>query len=288
MKQYTYLCVLAVCAFIGMAVWQYAKFHDGKLHVIFCNVGQGDAILIKPPNNTYILVDGGPDKRVLDCLSRHMPFWERELSLVLLSHPHADHFMGMYYLLERYRFTYFATEKLSNKTPAFTEYIRLLGEYHIPKQFVWIDDGWNIGNMHLTVVSPTEQFIEQTSPGGTIGESGEFASLILHVSYGSFDLVLTGDSQARELREAADRIGKPIDVLQSPHHGSATGLDDQVLRQLSPKLAVISVGKNRYGHPTKFVLDLYKTYGIKVLRTDNGGDVEIVSDGNTWWITRSH
>lgn len=284
MKYYLICIFIALFSLCATAAYQYTTFHDGKLHVIFCDVGQGDAILIVSPDNNYILIDGGPDKRLLDCLARHMPFWERELSLVLLTHPHADHFMGMYYLLERYSLTGFFTEKLFNKTPAFTEFTRLLGEYRVPQRFVWMDDSWQMGNLHITIVSPTEQFLRETSPGGTIGESGEFASLIAWVSYGSTDILLTGDSQARELHEAADRIGKPIDVVQSPHHGSATGLDDQVLRQLSPKLAVISVGKNRYGHPTKFVLDLYKDQGVRVLRTDQEGDIEIVSDGKTWWV----
>jgi len=286
MKKIVCLACFTIVALLGTIAYQWITFNDGKLHVIFCSVGQGDAILIKTPDSNYLLVDGGPDKLVLDCLSRHMPFWERTLSLVLLTHPHADHFMGMYYLLERYSLTIFVTEKLSNKTPAFTEFIRLVGEHHIPKRFVEMEDEWKIGNLHLMIVGPTDSFLTQTSPGGTIGESGEFASLIIHLSYGSFDLLLTGDSQARELTEAADRIGKTIDVLQSPHHGSATGIDEQVLTQLSPKLAVISVGKNRYGHPTKFVLDLYKDHGIKYFRTDRGGDVEIVSDGNRWWVAR--
>jgi competence protein ComEC len=286
MKYYFIISFIGVSSLLGLVLFQYYHFNDGKLHVIFCNVGQGDAILMKSPNNKYILVDGGPDKRVLDCLARHMPFWERTLSLVFLTHPHADHFMGMYYLPVRYSLTQFVTEKLSNKTPAFTEFIGLLEEYHVPSRFVWIDDSVSVENFHITVVSPTEQFLAQTSPGGTIGESGEFASLILHVSYGSFDLLLTGDSQARELHEAVDRIGKTIDVLQSPHHGSATGLDAELVSELSPKLAVISVGKNRYGHPTKFVLDLFKDNGIRVVRTDQGGDVEIVSDGRTWWVAR--
>src|SRR4051812_44999369 len=87
---------------IVLAVFEAGKFNDGKLHVIFCNVGQGDAIFIRTPNGKNMLIDGGPDRSVLNCLAKHMPFWERRIDLMLLTHPHADHFMGMYYVLDRY------------------------------------------------------------------------------------------------------------------------------------------------------------------------------------------
>lgn len=68
-------------------IYQKIKFDDGKLHVIFCNVGQGDGIFIRTPRGSDIVVDGGPDNAVLSCLWGHMPFWDRTIELMVLSQP---------------------------------------------------------------------------------------------------------------------------------------------------------------------------------------------------------
>ncbi len=118
-----------------------------------------------------------------------------------------------------------------------------------------------------------------------IGESKKFGSLELLVSFGSFNALLTGDSQVDELSEAQHLFSK-IDVFQIPHHGSKYGIDSQFLSTISPKLAVISVGKNKYGHPTPQVLKILDDLGIKFLRTDRNGDVEIIADKNGQFSVR--
>jgi competence protein ComEC len=267
----------------GVVLFEYMQFYDSKLHVIFCDVGQGDAILIKTPENKYILVDSGPDRRVLDCLSRHMPFWQRNIELMLLTHPHADHFFGMFFLFERFHIKAFATENLDNKVASYQEFLRLIEEKQIPKRTVFAGDKLLLGDLILTIVAPSEDYLTQTSPGGMIGESKEFASLITHVQYGNFDVLLTGDSQANGLKNGFANVSEQIDVLQSPHHGSATGLDTDVLQAIHPSLAVVSVGaQNRYGHPSPKTLDLLQAQKIPFLRTDQAGDVEIISDGSSW------
>ena len=285
MRKIVFFIGLILLLLGGVGVFQYIVFDDSKLHVIFCDVGQGDAILIKTPSNKYILVDAGPDRSVLNCLSRHMPFWQRTIDLMLLTHPHADHFFGMFFLLQRYTFDAFATEDLNNKVASYQEFLRQLAEKQVPKKTVFAGDEWQLGNVNLTIVAPSHDYLTQTSPGGMIGESKEFASLITHVHYGTFDLLLTGDSQANGLKNGVANVSEQIDVLQSPHHGSGTGLDADVLQSIQPSLAVISVGaQNRYGHPSPKTLDLFHTQNIPFLRTDQDGDVEIVSDGNTWSV----
>lgn len=288
MKHIILIAVVIVFALVGLFAYQYATFHDGKLHVIFCDVGQGDAILVKTPAGKFILADGGPDKSVLSCLSRHMPFWQRALDLVLLSHPHLDHFYGLNYVVDRYSILSFATENLDNQTASFQGFKHLLFEKHISQTIVLADDSWKFADgVVLTIVSPSEEFLAETSPNGVIGESREFASLITHISYGSFDVLLTGDSQAGEVQRVGDALIQKLDILQVPHHGSATGLTATALQALNPTMAAISVGENnRYGHPKEQVLQLLKRQGTKVVRTDVSGDIEIVSDGSSWNLQR--
>jgi competence protein ComEC len=291
MKQKVFLMLICFVLLAGTAVYQYFHFNDGQLHVVFCDVGQGDAILLRTPANKYILIDGGPDRKVLDCLSKHMPFWQRTIDLVLLTHPHADHFFGMFYVLERYDITSFATEKLENKSASFQELMKMLKERQISVKYVSQGDRWVLKsaidkkneNVALSILGPTKDFLERTSPNGSIGDSKEFASLVTELSYGSFHVLFTGDSQMGELGSIAaglDYKSNPIGILQSPHHGSKTGLNQTIVQQIAPKLAVISVGQhNRYGHPNKGILDIFQQEKIPVLRTDKAGDVEFVSQG---------
>ncbi|MGH9857879.1 MAG: ComEC/Rec2 family competence protein, partial [Acidobacteriota bacterium] len=204
----------------------------------------------------------------------------RRIDLLLLSHPHADHFFGMFAVLEQYEVKAFATEDLVNKTQSYQALLDVLDEKQIPQRHILAGDRWRIGNVSLAVVGPTEQYLHQTSPGGTIGESKEFASLVLQLTYGKFSVLFTGDSQAVGLEDALPQMTTAITVLQVPHHGSATGLDKDVLEQINPHLAVISVGaENRYNHPHPSILGLLKDENIPIRRTDLVGDVEVVSDG---------
>ncbi len=285
MKKYIFFTILSFTFLLGLAAYQFFSFNDGRLHVVFCDVGQGDAIFIRVPNQKLILVDAGHDKSVVDCLSKHMSFWERKIDLVFLTHPHQDHFFGLNYVLERYSVLSFVTERLSNESASFRDFIRKIKDEGISQKTVFAGDKYRIGEAALSIESPSQEFLARSSPNGMIGERAEFASLIMTITYKDFDLMLTGDSQIEALLEAISKNKKIIEVLQVPHHGSKSGLNREVLERLLPRLAIISVGaKNRYGHPNKQIINMLDEAKIKILRTDQRGDIEIVSDGTTWRI----
>ena len=269
----------------GIFVYQFGLFSDGKLHLVFCDVGQGDAIFIRTPKGLDILVDGGPNDSVLSCLSNHMPFWDRDLELVMLTHPHADHLKGLISVARHYKIISFATENLKNDTVIFKALMDELKGQNIKIKYLYAGDTFKLKDkVGLKIVGPSREFLKKTSPEGLIGERSEFANIESLFSYKDFSVLLTGDSQALQLKEALlDGKLKDIDVLQVPHHGSKTGLDSEILSFLKPELGVISVGKNRYGHPAKEIIEILRNKDIKILRTDEKGDIEIVSDGKEWF-----
>lgn len=287
-----FIISLALFSLGAIFFYQYARFNDNKLHVVFCDVGQGDAIFVRTPKGLDILIDGGPDTSVLSCLSNHMPFWDRTIEVVALTHPHADHLVGLISVLKRYKVESFISEKLENKTESFNELSRIVQNKKISSRYVFLGDKLRIKDgVVLQVLSPSKEFLQRTSPGGVIGESGEFASLVLLLSYGEFDVLLTGDSQVSGLEEALGVKPLPeLEVFQVPHHGSKTGLNSEILNEVRPRLAVISVGKNnKYGHPSKEVIEILRNREINlpagkagILRTDQDGEAEIVSDGKGW------
>lgn len=286
-----FIISLALFSLGAIFFYQNARFNDNKLHVVFCDVGQGDAIFVRTPKGLNILIDGGPDNSVLSCLSNHMPFWDRTIEVVALTHPHADHLVGLIGVLKRYKVDLFIAEKLENKTESFRELARVVQNKKINSRYVFAGDKLRIKDgVVLQVLSPSKEFLARTSPTGVIGESGEFASLILLLSYGEFDVLLTGDSQVFELAEAlaasqGEALQGEVEVFQVPHHGSKTGISQELIDQINPKLAVISVGKNnKYGHPSKEVIEILKSREVRTLRTDQNGEVEIVTDGKGWGV----
>lgn len=285
MKKFLLLLSLSAIVLFIFGVWQVVTFNDGKLHVVFCDVGQGDGILLKTPNNSYMLFDSGPDDKVVSCLGRHMPFWSHELSLALLTHPHADHLNGFLPVFQSYTIDQFVTERLANKTQGYKKLQADIKDTKTQETMALAGDMFRTSTLTLKFVGPTDTYLHDTSPKGFIGETGEFGSLETLVEYGKFKLLMTGDSQAAELEQALSLIAGKITVLQVPHHGSKTGLTSDVLHTLSPQLAVISVGAhNRYGHPALTTLELLQQAKIPFLRTDKAGDIEIVSDGEKWEV----
>src|SRR5438270_8629698 len=110
MKKFILPILLSLAVLLCIYLYQFFVFHDNKLHIVFCDVGQGDSILVKTPGDSTIVIDGGPDSSLINCLHKHLPFWQRDISLVMMTHPHADHLQGLLYLLDRYQVGHFATE----------------------------------------------------------------------------------------------------------------------------------------------------------------------------------
>lgn len=269
---------------------------DDKLHLVFCDVGQGDAILAVFGTN-QILIDGGPDDSVLSCLSKHIPFWDRKIEVVVLTHPQADHMTGLVEVLRRYEAEVFATTPVNSSTATFKVLKDLVGGSGV--EVVNPTTGTRLvsGLIYLDIVYPSTGFLSKYGYLGATGEGdvlGAFTtdkdpnefSVVLNISFGQFDALLTGDIMPAVTPQILS-TGKirEVEVLKVPHHGSKNGLTKELLEAASAKLAVISVGKNnRYGHPHQEVLQMLLDRGVKVLRTDQESDIEIISDGESWWI----
>jgi competence protein ComEC len=271
---------------------------DRNLHIVFCNVGQGDAAYIRMPNHQDMLIDGGPDNAVLSCLGRHMPLYDRTIDLILLSHPHSDHLKGLTEVISRYKVNNLIklpVDDGSKEVKTLNEEIRMK---HIVSRALYPSDGFKMGEVNFQTVWPDKQYVFEHSDSLNIAQApmnekvlgvsksvdlNEF-SYYLHLSYGEFDTLFTGDADSAIEPKLDNAPLSEIEVLKVPHHGSKTSLTDRFLDKIKPKLAVISVGKNPWGHPTEETLKQLSDQAIEVLRTDREGDIEVVSDGKRWWV----
>ncbi len=282
------LLIYFALIFLGLGALLIFQLKDlGKFRMIACNVGQGDGLLLISPGGKQVVVDGGPGKKILDCLSSHMPFWDRKVEMVVLTHPHAEHMEGLLAILENYKVGTIVTTNVPNKDKqsfstnklfiAWQEEIKKSGaRVYVPGA----GDKFTVDNLTFDVLWPTRDQIEQWMlvPASDLNET----SILLRANYGNFCAYLTGDLPKEILQRLID---KPCDVLKVVHHGSKTGTNQEVVDAIHPKLAIIQVGaKNQYGHPHKEVLDVLGANGVKVLRNDLNGEAEVDSDGKGFTV----
>lgn len=287
MKKAAILFFTASVFFLILIIFVFFQFNDSRLHLVVCNVGQGDAIFIRTPRQADILIDGGPDKKVLDCLSRHMPFWDRSLDLVIMTHPDADHSTGLIDVIQRYQVSSFYTEAVPGRTDIYKLLKLVLAEKDLSARYLYSDNILNEDSgFRMKTLWPSTEAIESTDQNRANLRLNE-VSVVELISYGNFRALLTADAGSGVMDRIADEAPS-INILKVPHHGSKTGMSDYFLDQTSPDLAVISVGANNsYGHPNPISLDLLKKQNVKVLRTDQSGDIEIISDGKTWSVVEN-
>jgi len=276
-------CILLV-SFLG-------SLPDGKLHVTFCNVGQGDATYVRFPDGRDMLVDGGPNDAVLACLGRHMPFWDRDITIVVNSHPQNDHVKGLVSVLQRYKVDYVVRSDITSSSDVYAQFVDAITTHHVPQRLMTAGEKISVGPASLSLIWPSQSQIARMHPGtGVLGASTDTnlndGSLVFFLRYGSFDALFPGDADSHvEGRYTGDRLADDhVELLKVPHHGSKTGMTQGFVDWLKPAISVISVGKNSYGHPSAEAITMLQMIDSKILRTDQVGDIEIVSDGKRWEI----
>lgn len=251
---------------------------DGRLHVYFLDVGQGDAILICAPDGRQILVDGGPSPTaLLNQLGAVLPFWDRSLDLVVLTHPDGDHITGLIPLLERYRVALVLDVPQSDTSSLAGSWLTNLAAADAPRTYALRGMRLPVGDLRITVLNPGSPLLT-----GTNSDDNNNA-IVLRLDYGEASLLLTGDAET-EAEQALLAAGLPLraDVLKVGHHGSNGSSSAPFLAAVQPQIAVIQVGaENTFGHPHADVLA--RLAGSEILRTDERGRIEIISDGKQVW-----
>lgn len=268
---------------------------DGRLHLRFLDVGQGDSIFVTTAKGSKVLIDGGPDGKAAGLIGGFLPLNDRTIDLILLTHAHADHAAGLIAVLREFKVKNIVFNRLDYATRTYADFLAAVEAEQKQGAKVFAaksGDQINLGELNLKILWP--QAVSESSPSA-LSQSAEFSpsghdlnnqSIVVLLSYGDFDAFLPGDEEADEAKRMAAKVFLPqVEVLKVGHHGSSNGLYDGLLKALKPQLAVISLGRNNaYGFPSERTLNLLSQNGVRVLRTDFNGTIEIVSDGKTWGI----
>ena len=250
------------------------------LEVNFFDVGQGDAIFIQTPQRYQILIDGGPDPKIIEKLTQEMPFWDRTIDLIILTHPHRDHMAGLIEVLKRYKVENILWTGVMQETSEYNEWKNLIknegAKIFIAHAFQKITTPTTV----LNVLYPFENL------EGKRVKNINNTSIVSKLVFGEISFLFTGDiykSVEKKLMKTGIELN--AEVLKVSHQGSKTSSSEEFIEVVGPKIAVVQCGKNnKYGHPHLEVLATLEKYGIKVLRTDEQGDIKILSDGKIFKI----
>ena len=267
--------VLFICVIFLISLEVFKK--DKVLTFAMLDVGQGDALFIESPTGKQILVDAGPPGAVMKELSKRMPIFDRSIDMIIITNPDADHIAGFLEVLKVYKVGAVLEPGTTNDSKTYEKLERMIQEKNIPKNLA--KAGMNIdmgGGAYLEILFPDRDVSEWERNDG---------SIIMKLVYGENSIMLTGDATITTEQIILDKYPAEfldVDILKVGHHGSYTSTRDSFVKALSPKYALVSLGKdNTYGHPHIETMDTLNKLGAEILRTDLVGTIIFKSDGKT-------
>lgn len=264
---YSILIILFLISLILAGIFYGSR--KTNLEVDFLDVGQGDAVLVSQ-GSRQILIDGGPSgQKVLEKLGQYIPFWDRNIEVIIATHPDQDHIEGLIDVMKAYSVGEIIDNSYDADSQVYKKYLETIGEKKIPR--LKGEAGVNIklsDDAQMKILNPP------SGPEKDPKDSNS-ASIVAKLVFGANSFLFTGDLPDEKEKELiSEKIDLSSRVLKISHHGSKYASTDEFLEKVHPVEAVISVGKNnRYGHPSEEILGRLDARKINILRTDEMGDV---------------
>lgn len=275
MKKKYYFLILIIFLII-LCLWGISFLPDGKLHLYFVDVGQGDGILMQLPTGEFILNDGGPNQKIIDFLSQKIPFYNKNIDLIIMSHPHADHINGLIEVLKRYKVK---NLMLTGVKYDYLGYDKLL-EIALDKgiNLIYIDGqkDYKFGKVAIDILYPDQNI------NGKYFANVNNSSIAYRLIFSDFKAFFSGDlEKEKEEFLISQKLHLNSDILKAGHHGSKTSNNVNFLNQIKPIWVIISCGVgNKFNHPNPETLKNLQSISQKVFRTDLQSDIEIIVDRN--------
>lgn len=247
---------------------------DESLLVYFLDIGQGDATLIRTPNDQDIIIDGGPDNTLIKKLGAYLPFYDHKIETIILTHPDSDHVSGLVEVLRRYQVDRVLLTKVLSDTPSYQAFLSELEKNKINSVVINSQQKIDLGGgVFFDIFYPTENF------EGKEVESTNNTSISGKLIYDNTSIMFTGDLEIEESL-LDDGLNLKSDIYHVGHHGSNNANDLKFVSAVDPTYAIVSVGaSNRYGHPQYRTLKNLQSVEAEVWRTDESGDVIFYSNG---------
>lgn len=267
---YPILILLLILAAIIFSIVFFVR--KDYLNIYFLNVGQGDSILVSQGSN-QLLIDGGKDgKLLLQKLGKYIPFWDRKIEIVVSTHPDQDHIGGLVDVFKAYNIGTVIKTNAKSDSQVFKKLEEEIAAENAQAVEAKKDVSIKFANGAIAdILFPINSIPE------AVDDASNDNSVVIKLTYGENSFLLTGDlpdaQETNLIRDALAKNSLNSQVLKVSHHGSKYASSDEFLAAVKPADAIISVGKNSYGHPNQETLDRLIKKGIKIFRTDEIGDI---------------
>ncbi|HYE59884.1 MAG TPA: MBL fold metallo-hydrolase [Candidatus Kapabacteria bacterium] len=267
----------------GVKIFEQNESPVQGMTVVILDIGQGDATFIEFADGTQMLIDCGKDASILAALGRVMPFYDNTLDYLVPTHPDLDHYGGCMDVLKRFdveHVVYTGYQKDDGKNAYYQAFMQAIKDEGAVYHHIKARETWTIASTTVDFLYPDHDVsVDPTIPDGKPDPSNEESnntSLVMKLSYGDSDLLLTGDIAFAVEEYLLNTYGSILDVelLKVGHHGSAGSSKQEFLDVVTPLHATISSGKgNSYGHPTPRTLKRLERVSSTIWRTDELGDI---------------
>ena len=275
--------VIFLSGFLGFNVFLSNQNSD-KLRINFFDVGQGDSTFIQTPYKQDILIDGGPDNIITEKLGSVMPFYDKTIDLIIISHPHSDHITGIIQVLNKYNVKEIYYNGIFYPSKTYIELLRKIKEKDIKLTLIKEQREIKLGkNLILKILFPNKDLRGKEIP------NLNNTSIITKLLYKDDSALLVGDAELEEEQILLKNdLNLKADILKVGHQGAINASSKEFLEKVKPKIAVIPVGAdNKFGHPSRRVIKRLEKFGAQVYRTDYNGTVNIISDGTNNYIIKT-
>lgn len=264
--------LLAILLFLSLFTGLTKTEAASNVKVHFINVGQGDSILIQTPNEN-ILIDGGGKGKGDEVVAYLKKQKIKTLTAVVSTHPDADHVGGLAYVIQNLNVKSVYAPKISHSTQAYKDFLKAVQRkgLKIKTAKTGVEITTKAKNTSLTFIAPVKSYAKSDLNNW---------SAVLLLKHNKKTFLFTGDAEAKSEQDMlAKKLIPTVDVLKVGHHGAATSSSAAFIKKAKPKYAVISVGKNSYGHPTSTVVKRLKSIKAVTYRTDKYGNIIFTSTG---------
>lgn len=259
---------LTILILFNIILWQNILTKQKNNQIIFFDVGQGDSSLIQTTSSQQILIDGGPDDTITTKLSEKMPTLDKKIELMILTHPHDDHFDGLIDVINNYQVESLIMPATDIHNQKYDYFLQLIKEKNIKIIYPNNQLSIKVDNITLIIYYPiTHQVIHQ--------ENENDYSIVIKIISPKNTILTSGDLSEKKEKEIVKKYGQSLqaNILKINHHGSKTSSSPEFLQTVQPKTAIISVGKNKFGHPDQNIIKKINNLNIQILRTDLDHDI---------------
>ncbi len=287
MKKLVKILIIALAVVLLLTGFIWHTNQNDQLKIYFFDIGQGDGLLIRTPGHQNIVIDGGPDNTFISKIGQVLPFYDRTIDLMVLTHPHADHLTGLIPVLERYQVKRVLTSGVIYPSSFYDQWLKLVEQENAELIFASAGQNFIFGQVKLAVLAPLKNYQGQVivekgeEAASANGDNLNNASIVIKMIYQESSVLFTGDLEiAGEAGLLASGQDLKADLLKAGHHGSDTASSQEFLAKVSPKYAVMQVGQdNKFGLPDLRVINRLTRQGVQIFRNDQQGDLIFTFDG---------